>query len=95
MCVYGPHFALRCECVYMVLTLHSDVNVYIWSSLYLQLCMCVHGPHFIMRCECMYMAVTGINKNKWKNTIITISLLTECILDISVSGRLLPELAWL
>ena len=30
MCIYGPHFTLRCECVYVVLTLYWDVNVCIW-----------------------------------------------------------------
>ena len=58
MYVYGPHFTLRCECMYIVLTLPRDVNVCIWSSLYLEMCMCVYGPHFTSRCECVHMVLT-------------------------------------
>ena len=58
MCVYGPHFAVKCQCVYMVLTFPGDVNVCICSSLYLQMCMSVYGPHFTIRCECVYMVLT-------------------------------------
>ena len=39
MCVYGPHFPLRCQGVYMVLTLPSYVYVCIWSSVCLEMCM--------------------------------------------------------
>ena len=39
MCVCGPHFTLRCQCVYMVFTLPSGVNVCMRSSLYLQMCI--------------------------------------------------------
>ena len=162
MCVYGPHFTFRCECVYMVFTLFRDVNACIWSSLYLEICMCVYGlhvslrhkcvymililpsdmyfciwsslylemhmyvygPHFHLRCVCIWLSwelntIIQISRtayypswlgsrsirgkifylNIWLsqglNTIIQISLLTVCILDISVSDRLLPELAWL
>ena len=58
--VYGPHFTLRCVCMYMVITIPCVVNVCIWTSLYFEMCMYVYGPHFTSRCECMYMVVTGI-----------------------------------
>ena len=52
--------------------------------------MYVYGPHFTLRCECMYMVVTGI-KYHYPN------IPPNCmyIRYISVSDRLLPELAWL
>ena len=57
MYIYGPHFTLRCECKYMVLTLHCDVNVCIWSSLYLEMCMYVYGLHFTLRCVCIWSSL--------------------------------------
>ena len=45
MYVYGPHFILRCECMYMDLTLPLDVYV-------------LYGSHFTLKCVCMYMVLT-------------------------------------
>ena len=52
MSVYDPQFTINCECVYMVLTLPSDVYVFIWSSLYVEMCMCVpKSEYYKIKCD--------------------------------------------